>query len=60
MLPELSDANDSVVFSKFDLAAVAWIFVRSFRRRACCDVDPDEVSAVEPDNDERHRAGRNR
>src|SRR3979411_3017516 len=23
-----------------------------FRRRICCDVDPDEVSAVEPDDDE--------
>src|SRR5260370_27236804 len=23
-----------------------------FCRRICCDVDPDEVSAVEPDNDE--------
>src|ERR1700679_1072397 len=23
-----------------------------FRRRICCDIDPDEVSAVEPDDDE--------
>jgi hypothetical protein len=23
-----------------------------FCRRVCCDIDPDEVSAVEPDNDE--------
>src|SRR5580692_2680377 len=23
-----------------------------FRRRICCDVDPDEISAVEPDDDE--------
>jgi hypothetical protein len=26
--------------------------VQPFGRRICCDVDPDKVSAVEPDNDE--------
>jgi hypothetical protein len=32
----------------------------AFGRGICCDVDPDEVSAVEPDDDEGIRAGRNR
>ena len=27
-----------------------------FGRRICCDVDPDEVSAVEPDDDEAEAA----
>ena len=43
---------DEVVRSLIPRKCLALAGVRSIRRRIYCDVDPDEVSAVEPDDDE--------
>src|SRR3984893_2231026 len=43
---------DEVVRSLIPGKRLRYLTRNPFRRRICCDVDPDEVSAVEPDNDE--------
>src|ERR1039458_430687 len=45
---------DEVVRSLIPGKCLRYLTCNPFCRRICCDVDPDEVSAVEPDNDERH------
>src|SRR5882757_5027526 len=44
---------DEVVRSLIPGKCLRDLACNPFRRRICCDVDPDEVSAVEPDDDER-------
>src|SRR3982074_3556157 len=43
---------DHVVRSLIPRKCLRDLTCNPFRRRICCDVDPDEVSAVEPDDDE--------
>src|SRR3984893_9979153 len=43
---------DQEVRSLIPRKCLRYLKCNPFRRRVCCDVDPDEVSAVEPDNDE--------
>src|ERR1700730_8727047 len=43
---------DEVVRSLIPRKCLRYLTCNPFRRRICCDVDPDEVSALEPDNDE--------
>jgi hypothetical protein len=43
---------DEVVRSLIPGKRLRYLTCNPFCRRICCDVDPDEVSAVEPDNDE--------
>src|SRR5258706_14801213 len=43
---------DEVVRSLIPRKCLRYLTCNPFRRRICCDVDPDEVSAAEPDNDE--------
>src|SRR5712692_2775822 len=43
---------DEVVRSLIPRKCLRYLTCNPFCRRICCDVDPDEVSAVEPDNDE--------
>src|SRR5471030_2374995 len=43
---------DEVVRSLLPGKCLRYLTCNPFCRRICCDVDPDEVSAVEPDNDE--------
>src|SRR3979490_1816736 len=43
---------DEVVRSLIPRKCLRYLMCNPFCRRICCDVDPDEVSAVEPDNDE--------
>src|SRR5882757_5674667 len=43
---------DEVVRSLIPGKCLRDLACNPFRRRICCDVDPDEVSAVEPDDDE--------
>src|SRR5258707_11138268 len=43
---------DEVVRSLIPRKRLRYLTCNPFCRRICCDVDPDEVSAVEPDNDE--------
>src|SRR5882757_5971659 len=43
---------DEVVRSLIPRKCLRYLTCNPFRRRICCDVDPDEVSAVEPDDDE--------
>src|SRR5258707_11379231 len=43
---------DEVVRSLIPRKCLRYLMRNPFCRRICCDVDPDEVSAVEPDNDE--------
>src|SRR5665811_1711826 len=43
---------DEVVRSLIPRKCFRYLTCNPFCRRICCDVDPDEVSAVESDNDE--------
>jgi len=43
---------DEVVRSLIPRKCFRYLTCDPFCRRVCCDVDPDEVSAVEPDHDE--------
>src|SRR5450631_1592023 len=43
---------DEVVRSLIPRKRLRYLTCNPFCRRICCDVDPDQVSAVEPDNDE--------
>src|ERR1700693_1142659 len=43
---------DEVVRSLIPGKCFRYLTCNPFGRRICCDVDPDEVSAVEPDDDE--------
>src|ERR1035437_9196633 len=43
---------DEVVRSLIPGKCFRYLTCNPFCRRICCDVDPDEVSAIEPDNDE--------
>ena len=43
---------DEVVRSLIPRKRFRYLTCNPFGRRICCDVDPDEVSAVEPDDDE--------
>src|SRR6266403_1095429 len=43
---------DEVARSLIPRKGLRYLTCNPFRRRICCDVDPDEVSAVEPDHDE--------
>ena len=43
---------DEVVRNLIPRKRLRYLTCNPFCRRICCDVDPDEVSAVEPDNDE--------
>src|ERR1700730_3276428 len=43
---------DEVARSLIPRKCLGYLTCNPFCRRICCDVDPDEVSAVEPDNDE--------
>src|SRR5665811_776187 len=43
---------DEVVRSLIPRKRLRYLTCNPFCRRICCDVDPDEVSAIEPDNDE--------
>src|SRR4030081_314249 len=43
---------DEVVRSLIPRKGLRYLTCNPFGRRICCDVDPDEVSAVEPDDDE--------
>src|SRR6266852_4781649 len=43
---------DEVVRSLVPRKRLRYLTCNPFGRRICCDVDPDEVSAAEPDNDE--------
>jgi hypothetical protein len=43
---------DEVMRSLIPGKCLRYLTCNPFGRRICCDVDPDEVSAVEPDNDE--------
>src|SRR5471030_625174 len=43
---------DEVVRSLIPRKRLRYLTCNPFCRRICCDVDPDKVSAVEPDNDE--------
>src|SRR4029077_13408801 len=43
---------DEVVRSLIPRKCLRYLTCNPFCRRICCDVDPDKVSAVEPDNDE--------
>src|SRR5467141_1718697 len=43
---------DEVVRSLIPRKCLRYLTCNPFGRRICCDVDPDEVSAVEPDDDE--------
>src|ERR1700716_1706529 len=43
---------DEVVRSLIPRKRLRYLTCNPFCRRICCDVDPDEVSAVEPDDDE--------
>src|ERR1700730_1415845 len=42
---------DEVVRSLIPRKCLRYLTCNPFRRRMCCDVDPDEVSAAEPDDD---------
>src|ERR1700721_873831 len=44
---------DEVVRSLIPWKCLRYLTCNPFCRRVCCDVDPDQVSAVEPDDDER-------
>src|SRR6202521_5062748 len=44
--------TDHVTRSTVPRKSLGDLTCNPFRRRICCDVDPDEVSAVEPDDDE--------
>src|ERR1700721_4272622 len=66
LVPDAHDAQSARDDAAIDPVAIADEGVRSliprkrlgyltcnpFGRRMCCDVDPDEVSAVQPDNDQ--------
>src|ERR1700692_1764972 len=41
---------DEVVWSLIPRKCLRYLTCNPFRRRMCCDVDPDEVLAVEPDD----------
>src|ERR1700730_13524905 len=43
---------DQVARSLIPGKCLRYLTCNPFRRRICCDVDPDEVSAAEPDDDE--------
>src|ERR1700730_15825682 len=43
---------DEVLRSFIPGKCLGYLTSSPFGRRMCCDVDPDEVSAVQPDNDE--------
>src|SRR5467141_3698853 len=43
---------DEVARGLIPRKCLRYLTCNPFRRRICCDVDPDEVSAVEPDDDE--------
>src|SRR5882757_3686431 len=43
---------DEIVRSFIPRKGLRYLTCNPFCRRICCDVDPDEVSAVEPDDDE--------
>src|ERR1700684_614810 len=43
---------DEVVRSLIPRKRLRYLTSNPFCRRICCDIDPDEVSAVEPDNEE--------
>jgi hypothetical protein len=43
---------DEVLRSLIPGKCLGYLTCNPFCRRMCCDVDPDEASAVEPDNDE--------
>src|SRR6202790_1929603 len=43
---------DEVVRSLIPGKCLGYLTCNPFGRRVCCDVDPDEVSAAEPDDDE--------
>src|SRR5712672_755111 len=44
--------TDEVARSLIPRKCLSYLKCNPFCRRICCDVDPDEVSAVEPDDDE--------
>src|SRR6266576_5108208 len=44
---------DEVVRSLIPRKCLRYLACNPFGRRICCDADPDQVSAVEPDDDER-------
>src|SRR5450631_2605077 len=44
--------SDHVTRSPVPRKGLRYLTCNPFCRRICCDVDPDQVSAVEPDNDE--------
>src|SRR6266576_1996954 len=44
---------DEVVRSPIPRKCLRYLTCNPFGRGICCDVDPDQVSAVEPDDDER-------
>src|ERR1700738_1287173 len=44
--------TDDVVRNLIPRKRLRYLTCNPFCRRICCDVDPDQVSAVEPDNDE--------
>src|SRR6201993_255985 len=43
---------DEVVRNLIPRKCLGYLTCNPFGRRMCCDVDPDEVSAAEPDDDE--------
>src|SRR6201997_2358014 len=43
--------TDEVVRSLIPRKRLRYLTCNSFCRRICCDVDPDELSAAEPDDD---------
>src|SRR3984893_2620358 len=43
---------DEVTWSLIPRKCLRYLTSNPFRRRVCCDVDPDEVPAVETDDDE--------
>src|SRR5882762_2241313 len=49
---DLVPIEDKIVRSFIPRKGLRYLTCNPFCRRICCDVDPDEVSAVEPDDDE--------
>src|ERR1700704_3642448 len=49
---DLVPIADEIVRSFIPRKGLRYLTCNPFCRRICCDVDPDEVSAVEPDDDE--------
>src|ERR1700694_3690312 len=51
-LSRMPMVRDEVVRSLIPRKCLRYLMCNPFCRRICCDVDPDEVSAAEPDDDE--------